>query len=242
MFQVGISRRARHSDQGDTVREIFRQDLQQVGDDLVQMAELVRDAMRDATTALTTADIGLAERVIAGDRQIDVLQDSLDSQCVTLLARQQPVATDLRVVVTGLRLSATLERMGDLARHVAEVARGRFPELALPEPARALFGQVIVAANAVAVDVVELLSGRDVALAQRVLADDDTLDRLHQETFRLMLSPSADVSELSAQQLVDITLLARYFERFGDHGVSVANRIVFLVTGDTSIPQANLVS
>ena len=210
--------------------------------DLVQMAELVRDAMRDATTALTTADIGLAERVIAGDRQIDVLQDSLDSQCVTLLARQQPVATDLRVVVTGLRLSATLERMGDLARHVAEVARGRFPELALPEPARALFGQVIVAANAVAVDVVELLSGRDVALAQRVLADDDTLDRLHQETFRLMLSPSADVSELSAQQLVDITLLARYFERFGDHGVSVANRIVFLVTGDTSIPQANLVS
>ncbi len=224
------------------MREIFRQDLQQVGDDLVQMAELVRDAMRDATTALTTADIGLAERVIAGDRQIDVLQDSLDSQCVTLLARQQPVATDLRVVVTGLRLSATLERMGDLARHVAEVARGRFPELALPEPARALFGQVIVAANAVAVDVVELLSGRDVALAQRVLADDDTLDRLHQETFRLMLSPSADVSELSAQQLVDITLLARYFERFGDHGVSVANRIVFLVTGDTSIPQANLVS
>lgn len=223
------------------MREIFRQDLQQVGDDLVQMAELVRDAMRDATTALTTADIGLAERVIAGDRQIDVLQDSLDSQCVTLLARQQPVATDLRVVVTGLRLSATLERMGDLARHVAEVARGRFPELALPEPARALFGQVIVAANAVAVDVVELLSGRDVALAQRVLADDDTLDRLHQETFRLMLSPSADVSELSAQQLVDITLLARYFERFGDHGVSVANRIVFLVTGDTSIPQANLV-
>ena len=222
------------------MREIFRQDLQQVGDDLVQMAELVRDAMRDATTALTTADIGLAERVIAGDRQIDVLQDSLDSQCVTLLARQQPVATDLRVVVTGLRLSATLERMGDLARHVAEVARGRFPELALPEPARALFGQVIVAANAVAVDVVELLSGRDVALAQRVLADDDTLDRLHQETFRLMLSPSADVSELSAQQLVDITLLARYFERFGDHGVSVANRIVFLVTGDTSIPQANL--
>ena len=224
------------------MREIFRQDLQQVGDDLVQMAELVRDAMRDATTALTTADIGLAERVIAGDRQIDVLQDSLDSQCVTLLARQQPVATDLRVVVTGLRLSSTLERMGDLARHVAEVARGRFPELALPESARDLFGQVIVAANAVAVDVVELLSGRDVALAQRVLADDDTLDRLHQETFRLMLSPSADVSDLSAQQLVDITLLARYFERFGDHGVSVANRIVFLVTGDTSIPQANLVS
>lgn len=214
------------------MREIFRQDLEQVGDDLVLMAQKVRTAMRDATTALHTADLVLAERVIAADVEIDRVQDSLDAQCVTLLARQQPVATDLRVVVTGLRLSATLERMGDLARHVAEVARGRFPELALPPVATDLFTQVTEAVNAVADDVVNLLEGRDLALATRVLVDDDALDALHKETFRLMLAPSADVSGLSAQQLVDITLLGRYFERFGDHGVSVARRIMFLVTGD----------
>lgn len=118
------------------MREIFQQDLEQVGNDLVLMAQKVRSAVTDATVALETGDLALAEQVIAKDREIDSLQDGLDAQCVTLLARQQPVATDLRVVVVGLRLSATLERMGDLARHVAEIARGRMPEQALPEQAR----------------------------------------------------------------------------------------------------------
>jgi phosphate transport system protein len=222
------------------VREIFRQDLEQVGDDLVLMARKVRTAMQDATTALTTGDLALAERVIAADREIDQVQDSLDAQCVTLLARQAPVATDLRVVVTGLRLSATLERMGDLARHVAEVARGRYPELALPSMATDLFDQVVAAVNAVAGDVVNLLEGHDLNLASQVLEDDDQLDALHKETFRLMLAPSADVSGLTPQQLVDITLLGRYFERFGDHGVSVARRIMFLVTGDPFVREEPL--
>ena len=221
------------------MREIFRQDLEQVGDDLVLMAQKVRTAMHDATTALTTGDLILAERVIAADPEIDRVQDSLDAQCVALLARQQPVATDLRIVVTGMRLSATLERMGDLARHVAEVARGRYPDLALPPVATDLFDRLVESVNAVADDVVNLLEGRDLALASRVLADDEKLDELHKETFRLMLAPSVDVTGLSAQQLVDITLLARYFERFGDHGVSVARRIMFLVTGD---PEAHLES
>lgn len=220
------------------MREIFRQDLEQVGDDLILMAQKVRTAMHDATTALHTGDLALAERVIASDHEIDAVQDSLDAQCVTLLARQQPVATDLRVVVTGLRLSATLERMGDLARHVAEVARGRYPDVALPEMAHDLFGRVTTAVDAVADDVVSLLEGRDLALANKVLEDDDQLDALHKETFRLMLAPSADVSSLTAQQLVDITLLGRYFERFGDHGVSVARRIMFLVTGDPTLHEA----
>ncbi|PWD50596.1 phosphate transport system regulatory protein PhoU [Serinibacter arcticus] len=216
------------------MREIFRQDLEQVGDDLVLMAQKVRTAMSDATAALQNGDLARAERVIASDHEIDQVHDSLEAQCVTLLARQQPVATDLRIVVTGLRLSATLERMGDLARHVADVARGRYPDLALPPMAKDLFDQVVTAVNAVANDVVDLLEGHDLALATRVLEDDDKLDALHKETFRLMLAPSADVTGLTAQQLVDITLLGRYFERFGDHSVSVARRIMFLVTGDPS--------
>ncbi|WP_348525645.1 PhoU domain-containing protein [Litorihabitans aurantiacus] len=130
--------------------------------------------------------------------------------------------------------------MGDLARHVAQVARGRYPALALPEVARDLFDQVVEAVNAVANDVVNLLEGHDLNLASQVLADDDALDALHKETFRLMLAPSADVSGLSAQELVDITLLGRYFERFGDHGVSVARRIMFLVTGDPFVREEPL--
>lgn len=220
------------------MREIFQQDLEQVGDDLVAMARLVQRAIDDAATALFTRDLLLAEQVIERDRRIDVLQDDVDQQCVALLARQQPVATDLRVVVSALRLTATIERMGDLARHVAEVARGRYPEDAVPESARPVFERLAAAAAQVARDVVELLEGRDLELAHRVLADDDALDTLHAETFRLMLAPSADATALTPQQIVDITLLGRYLERFGDHGTAVAKRIMFLVTGDHHL-QAN---
>ncbi|OJX97571.1 PhoU-like phosphate uptake regulator [Salana multivorans] len=214
------------------MREIFQQDLEQVGDDLVAMARLVREALEGATSALLSPDLELAERVIDGDRAIDRLQEDLEQQCITLLARQQPVATDLRVVVTGLRLSATIERMGDLARHVAEVARGRFPEQAIPEVARPTFEELTSSARAVATDVVDLLEGHDVSLAARVLEDDDRLDALHRDTFRLVLAPSAADHSLTPQEIVDITLLGRYLERFGDHGVAVARRILFLVTGD----------
>lgn len=220
------------------MREIFRQDLEQVGDDLVAMATLVEQAIQEATTALITQDLHLAEKVIERDRRLDLLQDELDAQCVALLARQAPVASDLRVVVTGLRLSATLERMGDLARHIAEVARGRFPDPALPQQARPLFREIGQAAVRVAADVVELLEGRDVGLAQKVLEDDDALDRLHAESFRIMLAPSAAGADMTPQQIVDITLLGRYFERFGDHGTAVAKRVLFLVTGEAPIETA----
>lgn len=220
------------------MRAIFQQDLEQVGDDLVIMAKLAREAMAQASRALSEGDLALAEKVITEDRAIDTVQDALDAQCVALLARQQPVATDLRVVVTGLRLSATIERMGDLARHIAEIARGRYPELAIPEHGRPLFDRIGAAANAVADDVVQLLEGRSVDLAHRIVEDDDLLDSLHKDTFRLVLAPSAEGIDLTAQQIVDVTLLGRYYERFGDHGVAVARRILFLVTGQTAFTSA----
>nr|WP_122822981.1 phosphate signaling complex protein PhoU [Georgenia faecalis] len=213
------------------MREIFKQELEQVGDGLREMSTLVVDAIESASTALRTADLQLAERVIEADEAIDEIERRLDEQCVSLLARQQPVATDLRVVVTALRLSATLERMGDLARHIAYVARGRYPELAPSVPMRDIFDQMGVAAVKVARQVTELLESRDLAQAAGVERDDDTLDDLHRETFRIMLD--ADV-EMTKQELIDGVLLGRYFERFGDHGVSVARRISFLVTGDLS--------
>jgi phosphate transport system protein len=213
------------------VRQIFKQELEQVGDDLRQMSRLVHHAISSATQALRTADLELAEQVILADEQIDEIERSLDEQCVSLLARQQPVATDLRVVVTALRLSATIERMGDLARHIAYVARGRYPETAPSSHMAEIFGQMGEAATKVAQQVTELLDTRDLALAAGVERDDDTLDNLHRETFRIMLDPA---TEMTKQELIDGVLLGRYFERFGDHGVSVARRISFLVTGDLS--------
>lgn len=218
------------------MRAIFDQELEQIGDDLLQMSRHVADAIRDASTALTTGDLELAERVIEADERVDELERALDERCITLLARQQPVATDLRVIVSSLRMSSSIERMGDLARHIAQVVRLRYPQPAIPEGAHRIFADLSTAAIKVSNDIVKLLETRDLQLASAVESDDDVLDELHTETFRLTLAESWDGT---TAETVDITLLARFFERFGDHAVSVARRITYLVTGDLDAGNGN---
>lgn len=218
------------------MRAIFDQELAQIGDDLLQMSKHVSDAIRDASTALVTGDLELSERVIEADATIDELERHLDERCVMLLARQQPVATDLRVIVSALRMSSSIERMGDLARHIAQVVRLRYPEPALPEAATRVFADLSAAATKVSEDIVELLETHDLQLASAVERDDDVLDQLHTETFRITL---ADSWSGSVAQTVDVTLLARFYERFGDHAVSVARRITYLVTGDLDAGNGN---
>lgn len=211
------------------MREIFKQEMEQLGDELVTMAKHMCSAVEKATKALETADLTLAEEVIDADIRIDEIERSLDERGISLLARQQPVATDLRIVVSAMRLSATIERMGDLARHLADVARGRYPEVASTGRMREVLHQMGEQAVKVARQVVELLESHDLDLAEKIEADDDVLDRLHRESFQVVLD---DDEQLTRQQVVDAVLLGRYLERFGDHGVSVARRISFLVTGD----------
>lgn len=211
------------------MRDIFEAELAQLGQDLVAMSGRVQQAISSAGIALLTADLQLAESVIADDLAIDALERDLDDRCVRLLAQQQPVATDLRVVVSALRMSASLERMGDLARHVAQVTRARYPVVAVPTGLEPTFTQMQDAAVRVARRVTTLLETRDMALAESIQQDDDLLDELHASTFTSML---AGPWERSTQETVDVTLLGRYYERFGDHGVSVARRMVYLVTGD----------
>ena len=146
------------------------------------------------------------------------------------------MATDLRTVVSGLRMSASIERMGDLARHVAQVTRLRYPESVLPDSARPLFTEIAEAAHKVAIDVVELLETKDLELAAQVERDDDILDDLHRQTFGFTLGSDWDGT---VSQTVDLTLLARFYERFGDHAVSVAHRITYLVTGDIGDVEPN---
>jgi len=211
------------------MRDIFEAELHQLGEDLVAMSGRVEQAISSAGIALLTADLQLAESVIADDLAIDALERDLDERCVRLLAQQQPVATDLRIVVSALRMSASLERMGDLARHVAQVARARYPVVAVPAGLEETFTQMQDAAVRVARRVTTLLGTRDMALAESIQQDDDLLDELHASTFTSMLAGPWD---RSAQETVDVTLLGRYYERFGDHGVSVARRMVYLVTGE----------
>lgn len=213
------------------MREVFHHELDQLADGLIGMTELVGQAIDDATRALLGADLQLAESVIAADAQVDAAQAELDERAIELLARQAPVATDLRVVVASLRMSSSIERMGDLARHVAQQTRLRFPRSAVPDGLAPTFEKMGQTAHRLSGEAGDLIRTRDLAAAAKLESDDDLLDQLHRQVFTRMMA--ADWTE-PAETTVDVTLLSRFYERFGDHAVSVARRVVFLVTGDYS--------
>jgi len=217
------------------MRDIFTAELTALGEDLTAMSRLVETAISSASSALLTADLELAESVIADDLTIDAQERELDERCVLLIAQQQPVASDLRVIVSGLRVSASLERMGDLAQHIADIARLRYPASAIPDALTDVFAQMAEAAVEISRKVTTVIEHRDVDLARTIETDDDVLDRLHDATFG---ATTINGSPLTGQETVDITLAARYFERFGDHAVAIANRVIYLVTGELGDAEA----
>ena len=213
------------------MRNAFHDELDSIGTTLLQMAGLVRVAMTDATTALLTVDLTIAEKVIAADGVIDEIQHELDARTRNLMARQQPVASDLRTLVTSLRMSADLERMGDLAHHVAKQARMRYPNSAVP----AELVPTITAMGIVADKLIDKLSSvmehRDTVRALEIETDDDEMDKLHRDLISTLLD---DKWNHGIEAAIDMTLLGRYYERFADHAVSISRRVYFLVTGEYS--------
>jgi len=211
------------------LRTAFHEELRLIRDQLVEMTRLTSSALNRATQALTDADLELAESVITADEHIDALRRELDDRAVDAIARQQPVARDLRMLVTAMRMSADLERMGDLARHVAKTARLRYPRSAVPASLRS----TITGMSRVALRMVDragsVIASDDLEGAAELLQADDEMDHLHREVFRKVLSDGWDEGIEAA---IDATLLSRYFERFGDHAVAVAHRVVYLVTGE----------
>jgi phosphate transport system protein len=223
------------------MRDAYHEELDSISDSLVEMARLVGSAIGRATTALLDSDLKVAESVIAADEKVDEIQRELENRAITLLARQQPVATDLRIVVTSLRMSADLERSGDLARHVAKLARLRFPESAVPRDLHSTILEMGQLAQRLVAKAGEVIVSKDVDDALQLEADDDRMDELHRTLFQHLLD---DRWKHGIETAVDVTLVGRYYERFADHAVSVAKRVVYLVTGEhadeltTSTPAA----
>jgi phosphate transport system protein len=215
------------------MRDIYHDELDEVGQTLEAMTQLVQDAMERATRALLDGDLAGAERVISEDAHIDALREELNDRTFQIIARQQPVATDLRVLIASTHLVTDLERMGDLALHVAKVARMRFPEIAVPEEVRDVISQMGSVALSLVGKVTAVIKGRDVALAQAIEAEDDSMDALHRKLFTLLLSPNWSHGIESA---IDMTLLGRYYERYADHAVAIARHVVYIVTGKVPEP------
>ncbi len=211
------------------MRDAYHEELDSISDSLVEMARLAGSAIGRATTAMLDADLKLAESVIAADEKVDDLQRDLETKAIQLLARQQPVATDLRIVVTSLRMSADLERSGDLAQHVAKVARLRFPDSPVPRDLQATLLEMGQLAQRLMAKAGEVIITKDVDSALQLEHDDDRMDDLHRTLFQHLMD---DRWKHGIETAVDVTLLGRYYERFADHAVSVARRVVYLVTGD----------
>ncbi len=215
------------------MRDAYHDDLDGISKALVDMTALVGSAMARATTALLDADLQLAETVITADDAVDALYHQVEEQCFDLMARQQPVASDLRMLITSLRMVADLERMGDLALHVAKIARRRFPASAVPPELRSTLLEMGHTAEEIVAKAGSVIAGRDVELAAQLERDDDVMDDLHKALFTALL---ADSWEHGIEAAIDITLAGRYYERFADHAVSVARRVVYLVTGERAVP------
>lgn len=198
-------------------------------DRLVELSGLVAVSIDKATRAFNESDVTLAEEVIADDDKIDGLTVALDELAIMILARQQPVARDLRIVVSALRISASLERMGDMSTHIAQLARYRFPDKVVPKSLRGTFAEMGRLDVEIAQKLTELLRSQDVKMAETIRNDDDEIDALHLKVFDKVLG---ETWKGEAADTVDATLASRYHERFADHAVSIAKKVLYLATGD----------
>jgi phosphate transport system protein len=210
------------------VRDQYQEQLAALGDALADMSLQAATAMELATRALLEADLQLAEQVIAEDLRIDDLRTEAEARAFGLLALQSPVATDLRVVISAIHGAGDIERMGDLALHVAQAARRRHPQPVLPAEMAPYFAEMGRVGVALARKASEVIRTRDVETAAALEADDDAMDDLHRHIFSVLMAPSWTHGVAPA---VDITLLGRFYERYADHAVTVARRVVYVVTG-----------
>ena len=210
------------------IRSVFQDELDGVSQSLVDLTDMVAVSISKATESILNCDLKLAEEVIASDDTIDDFQHALDARIIDIIARQQPVASDLRALVTALRMSADLERMGDMSHHVAKITRLRHPDAAIPTELIASFKQMGEAAEKIARKTGSVIASRDTEVALQVEKDDDEMDKLH----RLLIGALVDPNwKHGVESAIDLTLLGRYYERYADHAVSVSRRVYYLVTG-----------
>jgi phosphate transport system protein len=210
------------------MRDNYRESLESVVHDLVEMTGLVQVAVRDATTALLDADLTMAEKTISADVELDRRHDDLEARCFSLMARQAPVAGELRTLVAALRMVADLARMGDLAAHVAKIARLRYPECAVPEGLRPNFTLMARVAEEMVETAGRSLLERNAHDAGKLADSDDEMDELRKSQFRVMLGSDWNYGVEAA---VDVALLGRYYERIADHAVIMAARVIYVITG-----------
>ncbi|MCP2253555.1 phosphate transport system protein [Prauserella aidingensis] len=210
------------------MRDAYNLELDNLRAQLGDMVQLVAEAMQLATRSLLHQDLETAEQVISDDVKVDDARSAAEEKAYGLLALQAPVATDLRIVVAALHAAESIERMGDLALHVAKAARRRHPEPVLPPDVRPAFERLGDVDVRLARKLERVVRGDDAEAAKSLEDDDDEVDEIHRNLFTVIMDRNW---EHGVSPAVDLTLLSRFYERYADHAVSVARRMLFVVTG-----------
>lgn len=211
------------------MRQTFHAELESLVGDLATMTRLAGQMMANASQALHRADLALAELVISGDDEINALHDDMEQRCVNLLVLQAPVAADLRVIVSAMHAVNDLDRMGNLAQHIAKIARLKHPATILPGEVRPVFARMGLLATELASSAAHAIETRDPLGAQRLAEADDEVDALRRQLFSILF---AEDWKHGVEPAVDVALLGRYYERFADHAVAIARQVGYVVTGE----------
>ena len=210
------------------MRETFHAELDSLIRDLARAARMAGQMMANASTSLSRADLALAELVLSSESDMKMLCDDMDQRCVKLLVLQAPVATDLRVVVAAMHAVGDVERMCNLAQHIAKIARMKHPAVPIPDDVRPVFARMGMLATNLAQDAAAAIESQDPLSAQRLAQADDEVDALRRRIFQILF---AENWTHGVEPAVDAALIGRYYERFADHAVAIARQVSFLVTG-----------
>ncbi len=213
-------------------RKHFHEELQDLSDDVVRLGAMAGEEIEAGTEALLTSDLAAVERVVAADRELDALMHGIEQQTYLLMARQQPMAGDLRMLVTILRVVHEIERIGDLMVKVAKATRRLYPG-GLEPRVRGLIDRMRTQAHAQLALAVEAFAEKDVARAAALDDMDDVMDDLQRDLFQAIFASNAE-DDSAIQRAVQVALLGRFYERIGDHAATVADRVGFMVTGQYS--------
>jgi phosphate transport system protein len=210
------------------MRQSYDQELEGLRAELLRMGDLVGKAIEDAVQSLAKQDEALARKVIAGDDIIDQLEIDIEDKCMVLIARQQPLARDLRIISTGLKITTDLERMGDHAFDIAKVtlrlAKQPLIKPLVDIPRMARMAQQMLKES------LEAYMTLDIALAERVCLADNEVDDLYQQVFRELLTYMME-DQRTIGQATQLIFVGRYLERIADHATNIAEWVIYLVTG-----------
>jgi len=215
---------------GDEGRKTLQEELDEVRSDIIRLAALTTEAIAAGTQAFLDGDLSMAEAVVEGDDRVDELYHQVDDRLFLILATQSPVAVDLRAVVTMMRINHELERDADLMVNVAKTTRRIYPHELDPKTRGIVDRMGVQAANQTRL-AIDAFADRDPAWASTLADMDDAMDELSKSLFRHSLTLGANADEGTIVKAMQIALLARHYERIADHAVTIAERVMFMVTG-----------